>query len=85
MTRTYEHFVRPADQSELAGAVHVVRALQRQLATQLVSLADHSTDPAVRRALEDAALREQQSCSILTGLLEHVDEPPAPIRACSEP
>lgn len=75
MTTTYEHFVRPADQAELAGAVHIVRALQRQLAAQLASLADHAGDPTTRRALEDAAQREQQSCAVLTGLLAAIDEP----------
>jgi len=75
VTTTYEHFVRPADQAELAGAVHVVRALQRQLAAQLANLADHVADPATRRALEDAAQREQQSCAVLTGLLADIDEP----------
>lgn len=75
LTRTYEHFVRPADQAELAGAVHMVRALQRQLAAQLANLAGHVADPATRRALEDAAQREEESCAVLIGLLADIDEP----------
>lgn len=74
MTTTYEHFVRPADQAELAGAVHIVRAMQRQLAAQLATLADQVADSRTRRALEDAAHCEQQSCAVLTSLLLDIDE-----------
>jgi hypothetical protein len=74
MTATHEHFVRPADDHELIGAVHILRAVQRQSAAQLAILADHVNNPAVRAALEDAAQREHQSCARLTALLAQLDD-----------
>jgi hypothetical protein len=74
VTATYEHFVRPADDHELIGAVHILRAVQRQSAAQLAILADHVNNPAVRAALEDAAQREHQSCARLTALLTQLDD-----------
>lgn len=74
MTATYEHFVRPVDDHELIGAVHILRAVQRQSAAQLAILADHVNSPGVRAALEDAAQREQQSCARLTALLTQLED-----------
>jgi hypothetical protein len=80
VTAADRHYATGAEPSELLGSAQALRGMIRQLATQLLVLAEHAPDRAVRIALEDAAGHEQRSCNLLTTVLAALDPETTPAR-----
>ena len=50
MTSVNQHYSAPANDAELLGAAHTWRGVRRQATTDVAALADHASDPPIRRA-----------------------------------